>query len=144
MHPPFRLTRPLAASCLALLAVGLAGCASSVSTSSFKGEEHEVAQTIANLQADATTGEAKKICTEDLDSALVARLGGVKSCEAAIKSQLAETDNLEVTVESVELASKGGQRTARATVKSIRAGKSAPSTLTLVKEGGKWRISGVQ
>jgi len=144
MHPPLRLERPAAASLLALLAVGLAGCASSVSTSAFKGEEHAVAQTVANLQADASTGEVKKICAEDLDSALVARLGGVKACEAAIKSQLAETDNLEATVESVQLASAGGRHAARATVKSIRAGKSAPSTLTLVKEGGKWRISGMQ
>lgn len=148
MPPLHRLKRPkhlCAASCLALLATGLAGCgASTVSTSAFKGEEHEVAQTVSNLQSDATTGEVKKVCTNDLDSALVTRLGGVKACEAAIKNQLAEIDNLEVSVESVHVISAGARPTASAQVKSIHSGKSGPSTLLLVKEDGKWKISGMQ
>ncbi len=144
MHLLYALKRPLAASCLALLAAGLTGCASTVSTSAFKGEEHEVAQTVSDLQSDATTGEVKKVCSDDLDNALVARLGGVKACEAAIKSQLGETDNLELSVESVKLSSAGGRHTASAEVKSTYAGKTAPSTLLLVKEGGKWKISGTQ
>ncbi len=46
--------------------------------------------------------------------AVVARLGGTKGCEAAIKSQLAEVDNLEVHVESVTLAPGGKSATAGA------------------------------
>lgn len=132
---------PLAAA-VALLALALCGCASSVSTGNFKGAEHEVAQAVADLQTDASAGEASKICANDLDAALVARLGGRDGCETAIKNQLAETDNLELSVESVKLGPSGD--TATAGVKSIKGGKSTPGTLALVKEDGKWRISGLQ
>ena len=133
--------RPLALLCLPLSALALAGCGNTVSTASFKGAQLEVAQTIANFQAAATAAEQKKICTEDLATPLVARLGGAKRCEAAIKSQLTEVDSLEATVESVKLAPGG--KTATAQVKSVHEGKKATSTLALVNEGGKWKISGV-
>jgi hypothetical protein len=136
--------RAVAVLCAPLLAVGLAGCASPVSTAGFKGEDHEVAQTISNLQADVTAADQQKICANDLASAVVARLnltpGG---CKQAIKSQLAEVDNFQVTVQSVLVSGAGAGRTASAHVKSIYAGKSRPGTLSLVKEGGKWKISGV-
>jgi hypothetical protein len=127
--------------CLPLSALALAACGTTVSTAGFKGEQHEVAQTVSNFQAAATDSEQKKICTEDLAAALVARLGGTKGCEAAIKSQLTEVDSLEASVESVALAADGKSATAQ--VKSVREGKKATSALTLVKEGGKWKISGV-
>jgi hypothetical protein len=131
--------RPLALLCLPLSALALAGCGNTVSTASFKGAQHEVAQTIANFQAAATAGEQKKICTEDLATAVVARLGGTKRCEAAIKSQLTEVDSLEALVESVTLGPGG--KTATAQVKSVHEGKKATSTVVLVDEGGKWKIS---
>ncbi len=134
----------LTAICLPLLAVGLTACATTTSVTGFKGEEREAAQTVSNLQADATAGEEKKICAEDLAAPLVVKLGGAKACEAAIKSQLGETDGLEVTVHSVQLSTSGGRRTAVAQVSSIYSGKSAPSKLTLAREAGKWRISGLQ
>jgi len=134
--------RTLTLLCVPLCAVALAACGSTVSTAGFKGSEHEVAQTIANLQADGTSGEQKKICANDLAGAVVTRLGGTKGCEAAIKSQLAEVDSLEVTVQSIQVAVAG--RTASARVKSIYAGKTRAGTLSLVKEGGKWKISGVK
>jgi hypothetical protein len=133
------MRRPLALLCLPLCAVTVAACGSTVSTAGFKGQQHEVAQTISNLQADATAGEEKKICADDLAAALVARLGGAKGCEQAIKNQLAEVDSLEVTVKSIQLSTAG--TTASAHVKSIYEGKSQPSTVSLVKEGGKWKIS---
>jgi hypothetical protein len=133
------MRRPLALLCAPLSALALAACGSTVSTSGFSGEQHEVAQTISNLQADATAGEPKKICTNDIAAPVVARLGGAKGCEAAIKSQLSEVDSLEVSVQSVTVAPDG--KTATAQVRSIREGKSRPGTISLVKEGGKWRIS---
>ncbi len=133
--------RPLALLCLPLSALALTACGNTVSTASFKGAQREVAQTIANFQAAATAAEQKKICTEDLAAALVARLGGIKGCEAAIKSQLTEVDSLEATVESVTLAPGG--KTATAQVKSVREGKKVTSPLALVHEGGKWKISGL-
>jgi hypothetical protein len=151
------MRRALVLLCWPLLAVGLTACGTAVSTSAFKGEQHEVAQTVANLQTDATAGEEKKICANDLASAVVARLGGASRCEAAIKSQLGQVDNLEVSVQSVTLgpakpggtAKPGGAAkpgapglaTASARVKSIRSGKHAESTVSLVKEDGKWKIS---
>jgi Domain of unknown function (DUF4878) len=135
------MRRPLLLLCLPLSALALTACGTTVSTSGFKGEQHEVAQTIANFQAAATTAEQKKICIEDLAASLVARLGGTKRCEAAVKSQLTEVDSLEATVESVKIGTAG--QTATAQVKSVHEGKKAASTLALVKEGGKWKISGL-
>jgi len=135
------MRRPLALLCLPLSVVALAACGSTATTAPFTGEKHEVAQTIANLQADATAAEQKKICANDMAAAVVMRLGGSKGCEAAVKSQLTEVDNLEATIESVQLGV--GSKTATAQVKSVREGKTATSAVSLVKEGGKWKISGV-
>ncbi len=135
------MRRRCAVLCLLCSALALAACGTTSTTVGFKGAQHEAAQTIANLQSAATASEPKKICAEDLATALVTRLGGAKRCEAAIKSQLAEVDNLEVSVQSVQVAADG--RTATAEVKSIHEGKSRPSALALLKEGGKWKISGL-
>jgi hypothetical protein len=126
--------------CLPLLAVTLTACGSTASTAGFKGERHDAAQTIADLQSDATAAEQKKICANDLAAALVSRLGGSKGCEKAIKNQLAEVDNLEASVKSVTIAAGG--KTATAQVKSIREGRTVTSAVSLVKEAGKWKISG--
>lgn len=131
----------LALLCLPLCAVAVAACGTTTSTASFKGEQHEVAQTIANLQADATAGEPKKICTNDVAASIVSRLGRSKGCETAIKNQLAEVDTLEVSVQSVKIASGG--LTATAQVKSTQSGKKKPGTISLVKEGKLWKVSAV-
>ena len=136
-HPTAR--RGVALLCLAPLAVGLAACGTTTSTASFKGEQHEAAQTIANLQSDATSSEEKKICANDLSAQAVARLGGAAGCERAIKSQLAEIDNLEVSVSSVQIGARGD--TATAQVKGTWSGKKQTKPVSLVKEDGKWKIS---
>jgi outer membrane murein-binding lipoprotein Lpp len=120
-----------------LCALVLAGCASTTSTSGFKGEKHEVAQAIANLQSNATSGDESKICASDLASSIVTRLGGSKGCEAAIKRQLTEVDSLELTVESISMTGAS----ASASVKSVHEGKKKDSTVALVKEGKAWKIS---
>ena len=135
------MRRPLALLCLPLLAVSLTACGSTTATAGFSGAKHEVAQTIADLQNDATAAEEKKICANDLAVAVVRRLGGSKGCETAIKNQLTEVDNLESSVKSVTLGASG--KTAAAQVKSIREGKTVTSAVSLVKEGGKWKISGL-
>jgi hypothetical protein len=135
-------TRAAAPACVALLALGLGACGSTVSTAGFKGESHAIAQTIANLQSDAQSGEQKKICANDLARAVVDRLGGTKGCERAIKSQLMEIDSLEVKVLSVTLGP--GATTATARVKSTVSGKQAQTVVSLVKEGGAWKVSALQ
>jgi hypothetical protein len=140
LAPP-RVPRCAPALPVCALVFAVTACGSTVSTAGFKGAQHEVAQTVANLQSHATASERKKICGEDLAAALVRRLGGVKRCEAAIKSQLSEVDSLEVSVQSVKLAAGG--KTATARVSSIYEGKPRARALSLVKEGGKWRIAGL-
>lgn len=131
----------IALLCAPLLAVGVAACGTTnVSTSSFKGEQQKVAQTVAHLQSHATALEAKKICGEDFAAANVARLNAAPGgCKQAIESQLKEIDSFEASVESVQIS--GDKATAR--VKGVVAGKKAVQVMSFVKEGGKWRVSSV-
>jgi copper chaperone CopZ len=132
--------RLLALICLPLCPLVLAACGTTTSTANFKGTEHNVAQTVANLQSDITAGEQKKVCANDLAAAVVTRLGGTKGCEATIKNQVSEIDNTELQVESVKVS---GEK-ATAGVKSIYKGKKRLKTVSLVKEGGKWKIASLQ
>lgn len=130
----------IALLCAPLLAVGVAACGNTVSTSSFKGEQQKVAQTVAHLQSHATALDAKKICGEDLAAANVARLRTASGgCKRAIESQLKQIDSFETTVQSVQI--NGATATAR--VKGVKGGKKSVQTMTFAKEGGRWRISGV-
>jgi len=130
--------------CLVLLCLSLALAACGTSTpatkAGFTGTKHEVAQAIAVLQSNASASEPKKVCSEDLAAGVVRRLGGGKGCEAAVKRQLGQVDSMEVAIESVRIAASGDS--AAATVRSIHEGKTHASTLSLVKESGKWKISG--
>jgi len=130
--------RPVALSLLLSSSLALAACGTATSTAGFKGTRHEVAQTIADLQSEITGGEQKKVCENVLAASVVTSLGGQKSCEKAIKDQLAEIDNTELEVESVTVSGT----TATAEVKSVYAGRKTPkATVALVKEGGKWKIA---
>lgn len=132
----------IALLCAPLLASTMAACgaATSVSTSAFKGEQQKVAQAVAHLQSHATALEAKKICGEDLAAARVAKLNAAPGrCKQAIESQLKQIDSFETTVQSVQI--NGATATAR--VKSVNGGKKAVQTVTLVREGGKWKVSSV-
>jgi copper chaperone CopZ len=126
--------------CLALLSIAIGACGSAVSTGSFKGEEHAVAQAISDLQSNVSALDQAKVCSDDLSSALVARLDvAAGGCKKALETQMKEIDSFEAKVESVQI--NGSTATAR--VKSVYEGKQRIATLTLVKEDGKWKISGV-
>jgi Putative lumazine-binding len=130
--------RALSLTCVASLSLGVSACAKSVSTSGLKGEAKDAAETIKNLQTDVTAGDEKKICENDLSKALATKLaasGG--TCEKAIKDQLTQVDSFEVTVEAMQVSGA----TATAHVKSIYSGHNRKGTITLVKEGDKWKIS---
>lgn len=134
--------RTLALLCLSLSPLIVAACGSTVSTSSFKGEQHAVAQTIADLQSDATAGDEKKLCTDDFAASVVTKLGGSKRCEKTIKTQLTEIDSLEVSVQSIQIAAGGAS--AAASVKSTYAGKKRAGTVTLTKQDKRWKISAIR
>jgi hypothetical protein len=142
---PFRRTtlslRRLAPLCATVpLATGLVACGTASSTSSFKGEQQQVAKAVSSLQSHASALEASKICSENLAAANVASLNrSPGGCKQALESQLKQIDDFEAPVESVRIAGN----TATASVKTTRAGKKVIETLTLRKEGGKWRISGL-
>ena len=131
---------PVIALCSCAATLALSACGTTTSTSNFKGAEHEVAQSVSNLQSDVAASENSKLCTRDLAGPIVRRLGGRKACEAAVKHQLTQIDNPEVTIKSVAIAPDG--KSASASVKSIRDGKSVAGTVSLVKEGGAWKVSG--
>jgi hypothetical protein len=136
-----RLRQLTTALCAIAFTVWSTACGETASTSNFKGESHNVAQTVSDFQSDASAGNQKKLCENDLAASLTTRLrsGG---CQAALKNQLHEIDALNMTIESINV---GGTSTrALARVKSTYSGKSRITTLTLVKEGSRWKISGVQ
>jgi hypothetical protein len=141
MPAPIAARPILALLCLPLAALTLAACGTTVSTSAFRGEDHAVAQAISDLQTDATAGDEKKLCSDDLAASVVTKLGGKKGCEKTIKTQLAEIDSLEVSVQSVHTA---GPATATAGVTSTYAGKKRAGTVSLIKESKGWRISAIQ
>lgn len=121
--------------------MGLGACGETASTSAFKGESHSVATTVSDFQKDATGGDQKKLCENDLAATLTTRLRGAGGCQAVLKKQLHEIDALNMTIESINLG--GASKRALARVKSTYSGKSRITTLTLVKEGSRWKISGV-
>jgi hypothetical protein len=133
------MRRVFAFACLSLCALVASACGTTTSTSNFKGAEHEAAQTVADLQSDITASEKKKICERDLGAPIVTKLGGQKACEEAIKNRLTEIDNTELTVESVKV--EGDKATAQ--VKSVYGGKKQIRSVTLAKEGGRWRITSI-
>jgi copper chaperone CopZ len=123
-----------------LLVVGLSACATTVSTSGYKGEAKDVAQTVKDLQADVTASEEKKVCNNDLASSVVKALSSSPGgCEKAIKDQVAEIASLEVNIQSIQITSPG--KTATAKVKSKYSGKNRISSILLVKESGKWKVA---
>lgn len=126
--------------CALALGASLAACGETASTSGFEGESHNVAQTVSNFQSDASANDQKKLCDNDLAATLTAKLHGAGECQAVLKEQLHEIDALGLTIESI--AVKGTSATAH--LKSTYSGKSRISTLTLVKEGSHWKISGVR
>jgi hypothetical protein len=132
------IKRPLVLLCAPLLAIGVSACASTTS-GSFKGEPKAIAQTISDLQTEATAGEAKKICTSLLASSVTARLHSASGgCTQAIKNQISQVDTLSLTVQSILPQTA---TSASAKVKSTYAGQSKITTVSLVKEDGKWKIS---
>jgi ABC-type lipoprotein release transport system permease subunit len=131
----------LSAAILALAGLALGACGQTVSSASFKGEQHEVAQALANLQSHVSTSDESKICADDLAQAVVTRLSSAKGgCKAVVKEQLGQIDNTNMQVDSITLGGTGAQRTATASVRSIYGGKTRRSVVHLVKEAGKWKL----
>jgi hypothetical protein len=136
-HPPHPAL--LGASLAMALAAALTGCGETASTSAFTGESHNVAQTIVDFQSDVAAREQKKLCQKDLATSVTVRLTrAAGSCQAALKNQLLQIDATGLTIKSISI--KGKSATAR--VQSTYSGKRVVRTLTLVREGSRWKIEG--
>jgi hypothetical protein len=136
---PRRRSVALAASIAALSAIALAGCAETTSASKFKGESHAVAEVISSFASHAGTADGETICDQELSKALKTKLSSAgTSCKSTIEEQLHEVDTFNLTIESISIEGKR----ASAKVSSTVSGKPKLSTLSLVKEGKSWRISG--
>jgi hypothetical protein len=122
------------------LALGVSACGEASSTGSYKGESKNVAQTITNLQSDATSANASKLCSRDLAASVLKQLeAGGDSCKKVLEGQLREIDTYSLTVESISV--KGSAATAK--VKGTWSGKERVHEVSFVKEGGSWKVSGL-
>jgi len=103
-----------------------------------------VAQTIDNLSSAASSHDTGKICNTLLASGIVAKLNQAPGgCQRAIGNALDDTDEPNVTVQKNGVQVGPGGQTATAQVKSTFAGHDQVVTMTLVSQGGSWRISGL-
>ena len=140
-----RLLRPRSALLAAAVAAAalLAGCApsttsSSNSTSKFKGDQRQAAQTIEDLEAAANDGNETKICNELLSRSLAGRLASHgATCPAATKAAVKDADSVGMTVEQVRI--NGDRATAR--VKLERGDKDRFANIQLLREGGRWKVA---
>jgi hypothetical protein len=122
---------------LVLLAIlALAGCGATASSAGdFEGEEARVAETVEDVQAAGAADETQRLCDELFARALVERFqsAGGGDCRQEVGTALEDTDAFELTVQDVTIQGT----TARARVES----EERVRTLTLVREGGRWRVS---
>jgi hypothetical protein len=132
--------RPLAPALLAALV--LAGCAPSggggVDTDEFQGERKAFAEALDELTDAARRGDGQRVCSDLLARALVDRIGR-RRCADAVEEQIDDADVFDLDVERIDV--RGNRATAR--VLSDFAGEERPRTVTLVKEGGDWRLAGI-
>ena len=127
-----------------LAAAVLAGCGAAQQDSSgnFRGDERLVAQAVEDLQQHAQRGDAKRLCEEVLARELVQRFeqAGGGRCTEAVEEAVKDADTFELTVESVEVS--GTRATARVQAESGE--RDQTDTISLVKEGARWKVSALQ
>jgi hypothetical protein len=135
--------RPLALLAASALALGACGQSSKDSAKDFQGEQKAVAQAIEELQTQGskhTSDSARKICTDLLAPALVARIkqASSKPCDSVIKDALGDADAFEVQVKKVTI---NGNRATAVVVSEAGGEKDRTDTLTLEKVGRGWKIA---
>lgn len=136
---------PIVALLGAASLTGLSACGTgTVSTSKFAGASRSVGQTVSDLQNDAQTHNQKRLCQQDLASNVVAALGTAgHTCTGVLTKQLGELDVFDLTLESVSFRNGASPPTAAAVVKDTQNGKPHLDTLTLVRQGVRWKVSGI-
>jgi hypothetical protein len=125
------------------LAVALGGCSltptSSSTAGSYTGPSARIATALNLFASDASSENGKDICANVLASSVRARLNKIGSCATIIQDQLKTTDDSTLTIEAIKV--KGSNASAQ--VQTIHDRNKVISTVTLVKQSGGWRISGI-
>jgi Putative lumazine-binding len=136
------MLRPLPLLAL-VVGLALAGCTTQSttkdSTGNFRGEQRLVANTVEDFESAASKGDQAKICRDLLAQALAAQYaqhGG--TCEKAVDRALKDTDSFGLTVEKVTITGLD----AAVRVKADRGKHDIQQSMTLLKQGQGWRISG--
>jgi hypothetical protein len=128
----------------ATLPVLIAGCGTgAVSTAGLSGTQKAIATTISNFQSDAETNDTSKLCSTDLAPALVRSLStGGHTCTSVLSSQLKIVDAFSLSLANDSIKVTGNNATA--VVQDTYSGKTThQDTITLVKSGTVWKISGI-
>jgi len=137
--------RKLAAVALFSVAVPAAGCGAQTTQDSatrFTGEQRAVAQTIEDLQAAGAKRDEGKICDRLLAQNLVRAIAAKhKTCANGLGDSLDDVDTFEVQVVRGGVTISGA--TAKVKVSSEHGSVKRADTLTLVKEKGRWKLSGL-
>jgi hypothetical protein len=129
--------RPAVTAAVAAVALGVAGCASTnTSTAKFTGAQGQVANVVSDLARAGQRQDAQKICTQIISQDLVRQLSDAgTSCQAEMKKAIKDADDYDLTVKSVTV--KGNQATA-----VVRRGDKGPTaTFRFVRENGGWRAT---
>jgi hypothetical protein len=122
-----------------LLALALAGCATTQQSSnskSFKGEEKKVADVIGDLRTAGQRRDAQKICSDVLSTKLVDQLkSGGTTCVDEMDKAINDADQYDLTVKDVTVT--GDTATAK-----VQNGDDGPTaTLEFAKERAGWRAT---
>jgi hypothetical protein len=121
-----------------VLALALGGCAAAggtgVNTGDFKGDQKAVAQKLSDLSDAARGKDGGRACSQILSHAVVDALGS--NCAQVMKDQFGDADSFKLNVKSIDV--QGDRATARVT--SDVNGTSTPATISLVRQGGGWRV----
>jgi hypothetical protein len=119
----------------------LGACGQSVKDSAgdFRGDQKAVAQAVEDLQSASRKHDASEICAKLLAPALAAKIKAASNgpCDKVLKDALSDADSFELQVQKVTISGTN----ATAVVKSEGGDKDRVDTLTLVKDGGAWKIA---
>ena len=89
------------------------------------------------LASDASSGNGADLCKNVLASAVRTQLNKAGTCATIIDDQLKTADDATLTIKSIKVSGSG----ASARVQTVHNGYKVVSTVTLVKQGGTWKVA---
>jgi hypothetical protein len=128
---------------MVLVALTLAGCGGggagpTESAKRFTGEKQKAAQTVEDFEAASHEGDAKRVCNE-----ILAKRDRPENCERDVKAFLGKGAAKKVDLEVKAVEVHGNKASARVAIKGAGTPRPQITRYPLLKDGGKWRITGV-